>query len=830
MELETSRRTWQHGVLSVLVLLSCVAALAAGEDGAPARLVVFPDPIRLWRPGAAQQIVVEGAAADGTLVADLTRQARIVAADPGVVLVGERGLLKALKPGKTSLTVSFGSLTAEVSVEVAPGPDPYVPSFRNDVIPVLTKAGCNSGACHGAAAGKGGLKLTLRGYDPVEDYRVLTRQARARRVDLREPGRSLLLLKPTLAIPHGGGLRFELGSEEYWILADWIAGGAPAPSVDDPHPVRLVMLPDRVMLEPGEAQQFVVQAFYSDGTVRDVTRWCHFSSTEVVVADVTDRGVATVTGRGETTVNAAFGNLVAQAQILVPFRRDLDEALFARAERRNFIDDLVLQKLRLLGIPPSELCSDEEFIRRAYLDATGTLPPPEKVKEFVADKDPGKRAKLIASLLQSDEFVDYWTYWLSDLLLLSSEKLSRPALWSYYQWIRAAVADNMPWDQFARAIITASGSNLENGAANYFVQHKDVIELTETTSVTFLGTSLTCARCHNHPLEKWTQDQYYRFANLFARVRLKNGKRSGEVIVYDAPDGEVHHPRKGEPLPPTPLDAAPMPKDYSGTRREYLAEWLTSSDNALFARTFVNRVWAALFGRGIVDPPDDLRVTNAPSNAELLDALAEQFVAHGYDMRWLIQTIMESATYQRSSVPTELNRFDDRWNSHYVPRRLSAEVLADAIAYVTGVPDAYPGYPRGTRAIQLPDSKVASYFLDVFGRPRREQPCACERMNDASIAQTLHLFNGQTLNEKLRSKEGRIARWLEEGITLEQAIDRLFWLALARSPSPQEKQTIARLLGETEEAPADLSQPPTREQLEDLFWGVLTSKEFAFNH
>ncbi len=818
--------------LTAVVLALLLASSYGADTGSAAvsRLAVLPNPVRIWRPGTQERIVVEGVREDGTFVADLTTRAQLKIADPNIAIVQEGGIVKALAPGETTLAVSVDSMTVQVPVRVDPGPQPYVPSFRNDVIPVLTKAGCNSGACHGAAAGKGGLKLTLRGYDPMLDYHVLTRQARARRVDRREPGRSLILLKPTLTLPHGGGLRFEVGSTEYWILAEWIAAGAPAPTSKDPMPTRIAVLPEQVVLAPGDGQRFVVQAFYSDGTVRDVTRWCKFNSTELVVAEVSQDGVANVKGRGEATINATFGNLVAQATITVPFRTDLDEKLFTQAETRNFIDELVIKKLKTLGIPPSGLCSDREFIRRAYLDCTGTLPPPERVQAFVKDSSPDKREKLIAELLQSDEFVDYWSYWLSDLLLLSSAKLSRPALLAYYQWIRTAVAENMPWDEFARSIVTATGSNLENGAANYFVQHKDVVDLTETTSVTFLGTSITCARCHNHPLEKWTQDQYYRFANLFARVRLKDGKRSGEVIVYDAPDGEVRHPRRGVPMPPTPLDASPIPPDYPGTRREYLAEWMTSSDNKLFARTFVNRVWAALFGRGIVDPPDDLRATNPPANAELLDALADQFVSHGYDMRWLIQTIMSSATYQRSSVPTELNAFDVRWNSHYIPKRLAAEVLADAIAHVTGVPDTYPGYPKGTRAIQLPDVRVASYFLDVFGRPKREQPCACERMNDASIAQTLHLFNGSALNEKLRSNAGRVEKWLKEGVTLAEAIDRLYLLALARPASDAEKQALARLLGDGDEQPAKLDQPPSREQLEDLFWAVLTSKEFAFNH
>ncbi len=816
-----------------IVTCSCILLLAevvvAAGPKEPAELRVFPAPIVLWRVGATQRIVVEAIDGDDRAIGDVTPVAELRVADRTIAVLDQQGRLHGLRPGRTKLMVRLGKLTREVEVEVRSGPQPYVPSFRNDVIPVLTRSGCNSGACHGAAAGKGGLKLSLRGYDPQSDFRVLTRQARGRRVDLEHPGRSLLLVKPTMTVPHGGGLRFELGSDEFWILADWIANGCPAPRPDDPVVERVTMLPEHVQLSPGDSQQFVVLAHYSDGTVRDITDRCKYTSSNMVVANVTEHGVAAVEGRGEAQVYALFGNFVAKASVLVPFRTDVAESVFAQAERFNFIDDLVLKKLAELGIPPAPLCDDRTFIRRVYLDATGTLPEPERVERFVADRDPKKRLRLIEELLRTEAFVDYWTYWLSDMFLLSSERLPAPALWAFQRWLREAVAENRSWQTVARQVLTATGSNLQNGAANYFVLHKDVVQLTETTSVTFLGTSLTCARCHNHPLEKWTQDQYYATANLFARVRLKNGKQPGEVVVYDAPDGDVLHPRRGVPMRPAPLDGAPMPADYAGTRRQYLAEWLTSDRNALFARSIVNRVWAALLGRGIVDPPDDLRVTNPASNEPLLERLSAEFVKHGYDLRWLIRTILSSATYQRSSVPSPENAFDDRWYSYYRVRRLTAEVLADAFAYVTAVPDRYRGYPLGTRAIQLPDVKVPSYFLDVFGRPKREQPCSCERQNDASIAQTLHLFNGETLNAKLRSDKGRIARWLAEKIPLGEAIERLYLLALSRKPSEQEKQKLAQALG-TDDAPAPLDRPPTREQLEDLFWAVLTSREFTFNH
>jgi hypothetical protein len=713
------------------------------------------------------------------------------------------------------------------------------PSFRHEVIPVLTRNGCNSGACHGALAGKGGMKLSLRGYDPRADHFVLTRQNLGRRVDRLEPAQSLLLRKPTLVLPHGGGQKLEVGSPDYRILADWIAAGAPAPGPDDPRIERLEVAPLSATLMPKDTLSLKVRAHYSDGTSRDVTHWAKYTSSEDLVAAVDAEGRVTVAGHGETAISIWFSNLVAVSRIVSPYPDPVDPRLFTEAARFNPIDDLVLKKLAGLHLPPSPLCGDEEFIRRAYLDVAGILPTPEEVRQFLADRTPDRRARLIDRLLERPEFVDYWTYKWSDMLLITTRGLSQQGVWAFHQFVRQSVADNKPWDRFARDILTAQGSTLHNGATNYFVLHKDVTDLTESTSITFLGMSITCCRCHNHPLEKWTQDQYWSMANLFSRVALKNGDRAGEILVQAQPFGDAPHQRRGVAMPPTPLDGKPLGLDSPQDRRAYFADWLTAPENPYFARALVNRVWRNFLGRGLVEAEDDLRQTNPPTNAELFDWLARDFVEHRYDVKHVIRLVMNSATYQRSSRPVAASSRDDRFYSHYLIRRLPAEVILDAYSQVTGVPTPfnriksggsdsdrpYTGYPLGTRALQLPDSKVVSQLLDAFGRPERAQTCSCERQQDSSVSQALHINNGHTLNDKIRAKEGRIESWVKEKVSNEEAVGRLFLLALSRPPTEAERTKFLAFLAE---AGGD-ARTGRREALEDLFWAVLSSKEFLFN-
>ena len=471
-------------------------------------------------------------------------------------------------------------------------------SFRNHVQPVLAKNGCSAGACHGAAAGQNGFKLSLRGYDDEGDYLTLTRAAFGRRIIPSDPGRSLLLLKPTSAVPHKGGKRFSIDSPDYRILSEWIAAGAPGPKSDDPRIVRIEILPQHAVLKPGASQQLTVKAHFSDGRVEDVTRWAKYTSANETVSQIDDNGAVKVVGFGEGAVTAWYLSRIDIATVTAPYTNKISPKIFSQAKCRNFIDQLILEKLQSLNLPPSQRCSDSEFIRRAFLDTTGVLPSAEETRAFLADKSSKKRDKLIDSLLNRPEFIDYWAYKWSDLLLVSSKSLKPPAMWSYYNWIRHHVAANTPWDQFARELVTAQGSTLENGAANFFVIHDDPRTMSETTSQAFLGMSINCAKCHNHPMEKWTNKQYYQMANLFARVRAKSGPSEGDNVVFVSASGDLVQPLTGKAQPPAPLDGESVPMDAKEDRRQPLADWLVSPKNTYFSRAIVNRIWANFMGPG----------------------------------------------------------------------------------------------------------------------------------------------------------------------------------------------------------------------------------------
>ena len=813
------------------LLLSAFVASAPGGPTRGADLVVLPEAVTLDGPHAGQRFLVE--ARDGTaFVGDRTADVRFSVDNPRVAKVEPDGTVRPVGNGVASLVASVDGREVRAAVTVRNMNRDESWSFRNHVEPVLTKAGCNSGACHGAAAGKNGFRLTLRAYGPETDHDVLTRQALGRRIVPTAPAESLVLLKATGAVEHGGGVRFAPGSLEYRVLAEWIAAGSPPPRNEDPNVVGLKVYPEAVVLAPGRRQQFLVQATYSDGRVEDVTRWAKFSGTDDSVAKVDDSGQVRVDGHGEAAVAVWYASFVQCATVTSPYDTPLDPKVFREARRNNAIDAANLRKLEALRIPPSPDAGDAAFLRRAYLDATGTLPPEDAATAFLADKDPNKRAKLVDRLLESPEYVDYWAYKWSDLLLVSSNKLPKPAMWAFYRFVRQSVADNTPWDKFAREVVTAKGSSLTNGAANYFALHRDPIDLTESTSMAFLGLSLTCARCHNHPMEKWTQDQYYGMAGLFSRVQLKDGAAAGDVVVMPASSGEIRHPRTGAEVAPRPLDADPVPPDSQADRREAFADWLARPENPYFARAAVNRVWANFFGRGLINPEDDLRATNPPSDAPLLDGLVADFRAHGYDVKHLIRTIMNSAAYARSSTPTRGNEADAKFLSHYPVKRLPAEVLLDAIARVTGVPTNFNGYPAGWRSLQLPDSKVESTFLTSFGRPERLATCSCERSAEPSMAQALHLANGGTVNEKLRAPESAVAKGLASGATDAELLDRLFLSALTRRPTDAERTRLLKILAD---AVSDLTDPKARadarrQALEDLYWATLTGNEFLFNH
>ncbi len=709
-------------------------------------------------------------------------------------------------------------------------------SFRNTIQPILTRYGCAMGACHGAAAGQGGFRLSLRGFDDEGDWISITRSANGRRLTMEDPARSLFLLKSTKMVPHKGDKRFEVNSPEYKAIADWIAAGAPGPKADDPRIVSLEVSHPHLVTQPGKSVQLKVTAKFSDGRSEDVTRWTKYNATNASVATVDDNGLIKTTGSGEGSVSAWYLSRLALATITIPNASNVDPAAFAALKPRNFIDELTLKKLRELNIPPSVRAEDHEFLRRAFLDTIGVLPTLDETRAFLADKTADKRGRLIDSLLQRPEFVDYWSHRWSDLLLVNGDKLMPAAMWSYYNWIRRHVAANTPWDVMVRDLLTATGSTLEHGGANFFVLNDEPTKCAETVSVAFMGTSIACAKCHNHPMEKWTNEQYYAFANLFARTRTKNGAQAEERVLFADTQGDIVTPLTGKAQPPRPLDALdPVSATSTEDRRIVLAKWLTGPDNKLFQRAIVNRVWANFFGAGLVEAVDDLRVTNPASNEPLFAAACEHLVKQKFDLKALMRTILQSETYQRSSVTLPENITDLRYGSHYVPRRLKAEVLLDTVSQVTAAPTTFKvdrrnankgtsdSYPMGFRALQLPDSNIASYFLKSFGRADRVATCECERTNEPSMAQALHIANGETLNLKLSQKNNRLDALLAGKQPDAKIIEEAYLLTLTREPTEREKAKATQLL-------ATAKPEDRRTTLEDIFWSLMGSKEFLFNH
>ena len=734
-------------------------------------------------------------------------------------------------------TLAFLSLLALVTSVVA-SDRPL--SFRHDVLPVLSKAGCNSGGCHGALAGKGGFRLSLNAYDPAPDHYNIPRENRGRRIEFADPARSLFVIKPTAAVRHKGGKPLHEDSDAYKLLIEWIQQGAPGPSTDDTELNRIELSPALSQLNKGDTQPLTVHAFFSDGTKRDVTRWARFTSTDATVAEVDEAtGLAKVIGYGEGAISVWYSGQIALARITSPWPSVIPDEVFARTPKRNVIDKRVIEQLRRLNLKPSKPSSDSEFIRRVYLDVVGMLPTPQETKAFLADTSETKRDDLIEKLLAQPVFVDYWAYRLSDLFLISSKKLRPLALKTYYDWLRGEIEKITPWDQLVRQVVAAKGDTLKNGAANFYSIHQDPETMAENVSQAFMSLSINCAKCHNHPLEKWTNDQYYSFANLFARVRAKGwggDARSGDGArtLFIADRGDLIQPRTGKPQPPAPLDGQAIASDSTEDRREALADWLTSPENPYFTRSIANRVWANFFGRGIVEPVDDLRISNPASNEPLLQAISEHLAKNDYDLKSLMRLILRSETYRRSSTPLPENEGDQKYYSRYYPRRLMAEVLQDAITSVTRVSPKYNRitlsdgctegtclYREGTRALQLSDSAVTSYFLKTFGRNEREITCECERSNKPSMVQVLHLSNGDTLNNNLRSKQSCVNTMITQGN--DDIIDEAYLLCLSRRPSDSERKRLQNIF---EVAP----ETERRGVVEDLFWALMTSREFLFQH
>jgi hypothetical protein len=818
----------------LLIALTPAGVLSAADDA----LAIFPNRLELRGPVHVGRLLVQRSAG-AEVAAQQTRDLTWSTSDPKIAECKD-GVVTPRGNGQAVITVEHAGRKATAEVVVTDFDKPNAWSFRNDVLPILAKTGCNMGACHGALAGKGGFRLSLRGYDPTSDHFTMTQQDRGRRIELADPGRSLVLAKPTGALAHKGGVRFEVDSPEYRIMSEWIATGAAAPTDSDPQVDHLEILPERSRQTVGSTQQMLVRAHFTNGEVRDVTPWVKWTSTNDSVARIDDHGVASVMGSGEGAISAWYSQKIAIANITVPYPAG-DFVAGSQVPPKNFIDELVDKQLVRLNLPASPLCDDSTFIRRAFLDTIGTLPTMDETNAFLADQSGDKRDKLVDSLLARKEFVDYWTYKWSDVLTINGTRLRPQAVKAYYMWLRERVEKNTPWDETVRQVLTATGDSLENGATNFYALQQSPEDMTENACQAFMGLSIGCAKCHNHPLEKWTNDQYYGMASLFARVKAKgwggearNG--DGGRTLYVATSGELVQPRTGKPQPPTPLDSEPIPFEEEADRRIKLAEWMTSPENPYFARSITNRVWANYFGVGLVMSIDDMRISNPASNEELLAAAAKYVVDHHFDLKALMRAILVSNAYQRSAEPLPGNAAEQRFYSRYYPKRLSAEVLHDAICQVTERPSTFDNiaflgadkqktdfYPQGTRAIQLYDSAVESYFLQTFGRNQRRVTCECERSDEPTMVQVLHIANGDTVNAKLKDPKSRVGELLEAKLSNADIIDRAYLLALSRKPTESEKAPLLETLNAATEA-------DRREVIEDLFWAILSTREFLFNH
>jgi hypothetical protein len=789
-------------------------------------LSILPKEATLRGLRAQQRLVVSGTYSDGS-VRDLSAQASYLSLQPKVAAVAADGLVKPAGDGSAEIKAFLGKVGAKASVKVTESHAPAPLSFSRDIVPIFTQAGCNVLTCHGSPVGRGGFKLSMYGYEPAADYAAIVKQERAapekgKRVDLAAAEKSLILLKPSMQAPHQGGMRFPAGSPQYAALLSWLQAGAPA-DVPDPQPAvtRLEVLPsERVFSSAGERQRLAVTAYYSDGTSEDVTHKAVFGSNDEVVAKVED-GSVQATGVGETAVFARYLGRVGVAEMLVPQAEKPSAREYAVFKPANMVDQLALAKWKKMGFVPAELATDAEFLRRVSLDLTGTLPAPEEIRAFLADGSPDKRARKIEELLAKPEYADWWTVFWGDNLRNNGRVLQPNGAKAFHDWIRASVADNKPYDQFVRELVTATGRSFTSGPVNFYRVAKDPPERAEQVAQLFLGVRLQCAQCHNHPFEKWTRTSYHQFAAFFARVASKGvGNNENEYTLQ--PKGEYKNPETAQTLAPAVLGDELVTIADDKDRREALADWLVSGNNVLFARNLVNRMWAQLFGKGIVEPVDDFRSTNPPTNEALLDWLAKDFVAHKYDVKYLLRTLAGSRTYQLSVRATRRNEKDRQYFSRAYYRRLKAEALLDGVCSATKQPESYKDYPAGTRAIQLTDNRTNSYFLDTFGRPRREVVCTCEREETTNLTQALHLINGETLNRKISSDKGRTAELVNGGKGNPEIVEELYLCTLSRLPTPEESGAALKLI---EGAGAS-----KRLAVDDLLWVLLNSRAFLFNH
>ncbi len=842
------------------------SARAGGRPGpraAPSRLRVDPPAVELTGPDARLGLIVTGHGADGRTL-DLTGQSRVNSLDPRIVRT-EGAILIPAGDGEAVVAVAAGGETVRVPVRVRATRTPREFSFVNDIGPILSKAGCNSGGCHGKASGQNGFKLTVFGYDPEFDHQALTQEGRGRRILPGDPARSLLLLKATLGAPHGGGRRFPVDSSEYRTLLRWIEAGAPMGRPDGPRLAGISVFPtERVLLPAGE-QQVRVTATYTDGSRRDVTASADFSSNADHVATVRPDGLIQGAGApGEAAVMVRYMGGVAATRVVIPRPgRPAPPERYAWLRSGNALDRRVAAKLQQLGIEPSAPADDATFLRRVSLDLIGTLPTPAEARAFsrecsaerqatIATRDPRRwrrssvpsppnavraRAALVERLLARPEYAALWAIRWADVLRVDREALGPKGAYAFYRWLRDRMTENTPYSRWAGDLLVAQGSSAEVGPANLYRAARTPEELANTVSQVFLGVRLQCAQCHHHPFEKWTQEDFWGVAGFFTRLERQADPPDSERIATGGTE-EARHPRTGAIIPARVLEAPiregrDTPSKQGGLtlsssqspapdtdRREELARWLTAPGNRFFARMFANRLWSHFLGRGVVEPVDDMRDTNPPSNGPLLDELTALVVRSGFDQKAVIREIVNSRVYQLSAVPNPTNLRDQQNFSRATVRRLPAEVLLDAISDATGLPAKFEGAPSGVRAIELWDNRLPSYFLEVFGRPLRGSPCECERSQEPSMSQALHLMNSPVIHDQISSRRGRVARLVRAGIPPAAMVEELYLAMLCRLPSADERRTALALFDKAENR---------QTAGEDLLWTLMNSFAFIFN-
>lgn len=771
---------------------------------------------------ARQQVFVTGVYSSGQL-RDHTRRVTYTAEPAHLLKIDSSGLISPLAEGTAVVTATDkAGHKATLKVNVTGLIHDVPVNFNNQVVPVFTKLSCNGGGCHGKSSGQNGFRLSLLGFYPEDDYEFLVKEGRGRRLSPASPGESLLLTKPVGRSPHGGGKRMEIDSYEYRILYRWIEQGMPYGSEKDPVVVGIQCFPAGRVMDRQTDQQIVTLATYSDGTVEDVTRMALYEPNDPEMAEVNNAGlVKTHNTPGEVAIMARYQGQVSTFRATIPLGAEMG----VPPEARNFVDTAVFNKLKLLGIPPSPKCDDATFIRRVSLDIAGRLPTADESREFVALTDPAKRDKLIDRLLDSPDYADLFANkWNMVLRNKKKQQEDLPGNYAFYNWIRNSLDQNKPYDQFVREIVTAAGDPQYNPPVIWYREVDQTNEQVEDVAQLFLGLRIQCARCHHHPFEKWSQNDYYGFAAFFSRLGKKEGSSPREQrIFHNEGQAGSNNPRTGKTLKPAGLGSEPAAIAPERDPRTFLAEWMGKKDNPFFAKSLVNRYWKHFFDRGIVEPEDDMRETNPPTNPELLNALAKHFIDSGFDMKQLIRTICQSTTYQLSALPNAYNIRDKQNFSRYYPRRLRAEVLYDALHQVTSTTQAYSGLPEGTTALQLPDPSIGPYFLKVFGQPQGDTACECERSQEANLAQSLHLLNSGEVQQKISSGNGRAVQLANDKKRVDaEKLKEMYRWVYSREPDSQE---LGIALGHIAR-----HEKEKKVAYEDILWALINTKEFLFNH